>query len=157
MAISDGSYKVMYGTAAWTIGDPDSVSLISGRVISPGKASDHDSYRSELAGIYSILAVMEKFCDYFNIIEGAIELGCDGKLALESAFDKGTLLFKDIPSFDLVAAILRLRRSSPLTWITRFVKGHQDEASDDLDAWAERNVLMDTWAKQHYTGRLNLM
>jgi hypothetical protein len=68
MAISDGSYKDTYGTAAWTIGDPDSVSLISGRVISPGKASDHDSYRSELAGINSILAVMEKFCNYLILL-----------------------------------------------------------------------------------------
>jgi len=56
MAISDGSYKDAFGTAAWTIGDPDTVSLISGRAICPGEATDHDSYRSELACIYSIMA-----------------------------------------------------------------------------------------------------
>jgi hypothetical protein len=149
MAISDGSYKDAFGTAAWTIGDPDTVSLISGRAICPGEATDHDSYRSELACIYSIMAVLDKFFEYHHIKEGSIELGCDGKSALESVFEKGTQLFRDNLSCDLVAAIIRYRRSSPLVWTPRFVKGHQDEEVNELDAWSTRNILMDSWAKQH--------
>jgi len=33
MAISDGSYKSCYGTAAWTIGDPDTASILSAKVV----------------------------------------------------------------------------------------------------------------------------
>lgn len=149
MAISDGSYKDTYGTAAWMIGDPDTVSFISGKSICPGAACDHDAYRSELAGIHSIIAVMKKFCEYYDILDGSIELGCNGMCALELVFDKGTQLFKDVPSFDLVAAILRLKKESLLAWTPRFVKGHQDEDTNDLDLWAEQNILMDSWAKQH--------
>jgi hypothetical protein len=48
MAISDGSYKDTFGTAAWTIGDQDHPSLISNKVISPGEAEDNNSYRRKL-------------------------------------------------------------------------------------------------------------
>jgi hypothetical protein len=149
MAISDGSYKETFGTATWTIGDPETVSFVSGKSICPGTACDHDAYRSELSGIFSILMVMKKFCEFRAISEGYITLGCDGKSALEKAFKTGTKLFKDIPSYDLVASILRLRRESTLSWIPRFVKGHQDDTSTDLDLWAQRNILMDSWAKLH--------
>jgi hypothetical protein len=148
-AISDGSYKDKFGTAAWAIGDPDNVAFISGRSICPGAPCNHDAYRSELAGIYFIMTVIDKFCAYYHITEGSIVLGCDGKSALETALGKGTLLFQDIPSFDLVAAIMRLHRNSPLSWTAKFVKGHQDDAGQELDTWAQRNVLMDLGAKQH--------
>jgi len=112
MAISDGSYKSCYGTAAWTIGDPDTASMLSAKVICPGTEDDHDAYRSELSGLYSIMMIIEKFCDFHEIKEGSIAIGCDGKSALETAFDSGTKLFRDVPSFDLVGAIMHLRRRS---------------------------------------------
>jgi len=117
MAISDGSYKDPFGTATWTIGDIDTISIISGRAVCPGSPDNNNAYRSKLSGLYCILIVVNKFCKFYKIAEGAIEIGCDGLSALESAFDKGDMLFKDIPSYDLVAAILRLRCESPLTWI----------------------------------------
>jgi thiamine phosphate synthase YjbQ (UPF0047 family) len=110
-----------------------------------------DSYRSELAGIYCIMIVVEKICCFHDIKEGSIELGCVGLSALESVFEKGDQLFQDISSYDLVTSILSLRRRSTLTWNYRHVKGHQDEGSGHLDAWAIRNILMDTLAKQHLT------
>jgi hypothetical protein len=148
MAISDGSYKDTFGTAAWTIGNQETASIIAGKAVCPGAACDHDAYRGELAGIYSIMVIMERFCDNHNIKDCAIEIGCDGKSSLETALEKGTKLFRDIPSFDLVAAIMQLHRNSPLTWTSRFVKGHQDDEGHDLHSWATRNVLMDLWAKQ---------
>jgi hypothetical protein len=149
MAISDGSYKDSFGTASWTVGDPEIPDLISGLAVCPGNAKDMDSYRSELAGIYCIVAVMEKFCRYHNLLEGCIELGCDGLSALDSAFKKGYNIFHDIPSYDLVAAILALRRKTTLSWQHRHVKGHQDRESVLLDSWATRNITMDALAKQH--------
>jgi hypothetical protein len=92
---------------------------------------------------------MEKFCCYHNLFEGYIELGCDGLSALDSAFEKGYNIFHDIPSNDLVAAILALRRKTTLTWQHRHVTGHQDWESVLLHSWATRNITMDALAKQH--------
>jgi len=59
-----------------------------------------DLYRSELAGIYCIMVVLEKFCSFYSLSEGVIEIGCDGLSALDSVFEKGDQLFHDVPSFD---------------------------------------------------------
>jgi len=155
MAISDGSYKDTFGTASWTIGDPNIDGLISGVAVCPGNADDMDSYRCELVGIYCIMVIVQKFCEYYHISKGSIELGCDGLSALESIFDKGDYLFHDIPSFDLISAILSLQRKSPLQWLHRHVRGHQDRDNRDLDVWANRNILMDTRAKQHLSTARN--
>jgi len=149
IAISDGSYKNFFGTVSWTIGNPEVAALLSGQAVCPGAAPDMDSYRSELAGIYCIMAVVKKFCSFHHIEEGSIEIGCDGLSALDIAFEKGDQFFHDVPSYNLVSAILQLRRCSPLTWSYRHVRGHHDEGSGDLDFWATRNIQMDVLAKQH--------
>jgi hypothetical protein len=35
MAVSDGSYKHTYGTAAWTLGSPELEDIIHGKVVCP--------------------------------------------------------------------------------------------------------------------------
>jgi len=72
------------------------------------------AYRSELTGLYRILAVVNQLCKFYGIEEGQVEVGCNGSSALY-----------------------------------RHVKGHQDDLSDDLDLWIQRNVLMDSHAKGH--------
>jgi len=149
MAISDGSFKDTYGTAAWTIGVTDGDQYISGQVICPGDGTDHSSYRSELTGIYVILAITNQLCEYYDIQEGAIEIGCDGLSALQTSFDYGPHLSYDISNYDLIGAIYHMRKMSKVSWTYRHVKGHQDKTSSDLDEWATQNVRMDTLAKQH--------
>jgi hypothetical protein len=139
MAISDGSFKDTYGTAAWTIGVTDGDQYISGQVICPGDGTDHSSYRSELTGIYVILAITNQLCEYYDIQEGAIEIGCDGLSALQTSFDYGPHLSYDIPNYDLIGAIYHMRKMSKVSWTYRHVKGHQDKFSSDLDEWATQN------------------
>jgi len=150
MAFSDGSFKETCGTAAWIIGTEDYGDMISGRAICPGGPTDQSAYRSELSGLYSILAVIHQLCLFYEVKEGQVEIGCDGSAALRIAFGRDPILSSDIPDFDLVGAIYSLRRESTVTWSHRHVKGHQDELSDDLDIWATRNVLMDKRAKEHF-------
>jgi len=150
MAVSDGSYKNSFGTAAWTIGDVEHPSLISGKVICPGEAQDHDLYRSELSGIYAIMAVLDKVVEYFHLQEGTVEIRCNGQAALESIFSRSLVLTKDAASYDLIAATLYMRRKSPLKWIPRYVRGHQDDLAQPLDAWALRNIMIDSWEKHTY-------
>ncbi len=118
-------------------------------MVCPGDANTHSSYQSELTGLYVILAITNHLCNYYNINEGSIEIGCDGLSALQSAFDHGLYLSSDMPDYDLIGAIYHLRKSSKISWSYRHVKGHQDDVISDLDAWAQQNVHMDAAAKQH--------
>jgi hypothetical protein len=149
MAISDGSFKDGFGTAAWTIGTEETTDLISGRAICPGGPGDQSAYRSELTGLFYILSVVHHLCIFYNINEGHIEVGCDGYSALQTAMETTPSLNTDIPDYDLVGAIYTLRRASTIVWSFRHVKGHQDDHSTDLDVWAQRNVQMDLNAKVH--------
>jgi hypothetical protein len=148
-AISDGSFKNTWGTAAWTIGITEHKQYISGQVVCPGGADAHSSYRSELTGLYVILAIMNHFCEYYQIEEGSIEIGCDGLSALQTSFDQGLNLLSDIPDYDLIGAIYHMRKTSKVLWSYHHVKGHQDDEGSDLDDWAKQSVKMDAWAKQH--------
>jgi hypothetical protein len=83
IAVSDGSFKNEYGTAAWVIEGADSHGRILGQVIAPGGPSDHSPYRSELTGIYSIMIMVNRLCEFYDIKEGENELACDGLSALD--------------------------------------------------------------------------
>jgi hypothetical protein len=144
IAVSNGSYKDQYGTASWCI-DHDGI-FISGDAIAPGVEPDHSSFRSELMGIYAIMVVMNRICTYFHITTGTVTIGCDGLEALRKTF-----VYKldvDDSCFDLLAAIRKVQRISPIHYLFRPVKGHQDDTGQDLDHWAELNILMDAKAKQ---------
>ncbi|MFN9979889.1 MAG: hypothetical protein ACK53Y_08250, partial [bacterium] len=85
---------------------------------------------------------------YYGVKEGQVEIGCDGLSAIQSAFKKGTLLPTDYPDFDILGAILHLRKILPISISHRHVRGHQDEFLKELDDWATLNVQMDADAKQ---------
>ena len=84
IAVSDGSYKEAHGTASWWIETEED--CMSGDTLAPGMAQDQSSYRSELAGIYSILIIMHHMCRYYAVTEGGITIGCDGLEALKKSF-----------------------------------------------------------------------
>jgi hypothetical protein len=80
---------------------------------------------------------------------GSIEIGCDGKSALQTALEYEPILSDDLPDFDILGAIYYLRTQSRINWSFRHVKGHQDQQGIDLDLWAQRNIQMDMRAKEH--------
>lgn len=85
-AVSDGSFKDEYGTAAGilaaSINDTDTLLFVNSV---PGIPSDQSSYRSELAGILGTLYVVEALCQIYSIDEGAITIALDGKEAMTQA------------------------------------------------------------------------
>jgi hypothetical protein len=149
MAVSDRSFKRTHGTAAWTVGTEDQHHMLSGSAVCPGGEEDQSAYRSELTGLYVIMTFINHLCDFYNINSGQVEIGCDGLSALQTAFDNGTILHSDTPDYDLVGAIFHLRKTSKVLWHHRHIKGHQDDYSDELDTWAQRNIQMDLKAKAH--------
>jgi len=99
------------------------------------------------------MLAVSKLCSFFDLRQGAIELGCDGQSALDKAFNHVALIRIEDANHDLLQAIRFLWASSPLQWKFRHVRGHQDDhvAASDLDRWAKLNIEMDATAKQHMT------
>ncbi len=81
IAVSDGSLRDNYGTAAWVIEGDNCVGRIIGRNISPGSGLDQSPYRSELTGIYAVMKFIGKLCECYNIAEGFIELACENPIS----------------------------------------------------------------------------
>ena len=151
VAVSDGSFKEEFGTAAWSIQGPTEVHLLTGSCIVPGHAKDQSAYRSELAGLYAIIIMIESVCEVFEIKKGVVEIGCDGISALKQGIVDSDVTNPHQPQFDLIAAIRSALRRVPIVWKPRHVKGHQDDdESAVLDRWALINIEMDLKAKEHW-------
>ncbi len=93
-----------------------------------------------------------KLCEFFNIQQGSIELGCDRQSALDKAFNYVSLFFRiEDANHDLLQAIHLLWACSPIQWKFRHVRGHQDDhmAISELDGWATLNVETDATAKKN--------
>jgi hypothetical protein len=71
------------------------------------------AYRAKLTGICTTIQLIKCLCDFHGIKEGAITFGCDGEVALNQAFSQ-ILPTIDTPSFDLLAAIHRIRKDCPI-------------------------------------------
>ena len=82
MGISDGSFKDEYGTACWVIEGETSQGRIFGPCTTPGNVKDQSAYRSELAGLYGIVTMLEAICKYHAVTAGKAEISCDGIQAL---------------------------------------------------------------------------
>ena len=82
VGISDWSFKDEYGTACWVIEGETPQGRIFGPCITLGNAKDQSACRSELAGLYGIVTMLEAICKYHAVTAGKVEIGCDGIQAL---------------------------------------------------------------------------
>jgi hypothetical protein len=150
-SVSDGSFKDQYGTAAWVIEAESSVNRCTGVNISPGAPSDQSAYRSEVSGLFGIATMIREICAFYNILDGTVQIGCDGLSALIQCTDPDYVVKPTSPQFDLITATRAMLQQCPVTWIPHHVKGHQDDdLTARLDRWALLNIEMDTRAKLHW-------
>ena len=151
IAISDGSFKDRFGTAAIVIEAEDSEHNIIAVNVVPGNPEDQGAFRSELAGLFGQVILVNTICAVHQITQGTIECGCDGKAALEKMFNPDADADTNGQHFDLLSATRAALQASPVTWTFRHVKGHQDEDLDaTLDRWALLNIQMDHLAKSYW-------
>jgi hypothetical protein len=147
-AVGDGSFKHPYGMAATIIEGTSSTVRMSTRVITPGGENDLSSFRSELAGIYTTLTIINHLCLYHGIQDGHIEFACDGLSTLQVVFSETEISPEDSDG-DLVMASRKAWSESHIQWTTRHVSGHQDEAPNHtLDVWETLNIEPDERAKR---------
>lgn len=72
IAVSDGSFKDTYGTAAWVLEGDISAGRIIGPVIALGNDVDHSAYRNELSGILAVMIMVKHLCVHHKIKEGSV-------------------------------------------------------------------------------------
>lgn len=156
--VSDGSYlqEEKFGTAAWLI-EPREHIHTKGECICPGHPDEQNSYRSELVGILGAIKHNNDICHRAGIRSGKITLGCDGEGALNAIQMEYSVVKSSRKHFDLIYSIRQAIKHSPLQWQFKHVKGHQDDhiAWENLDRWAQLNVMADASAKALLTRCLN--
>jgi hypothetical protein len=74
LAVSDGSLKLGFGTAAYVLEGIDSNNRILGVNEVPGPIKDGDSHRCEVAGIYAVALLVMAICKHHNIHKGTITM-----------------------------------------------------------------------------------
>ena len=102
-----------------------------------------------MAGLYGIIRITTLLEKIGNIEDGSIEVGCDGKSALEQALtkDKKEVTCKQ-SHFDMISSIHDLTEMSKTSYKPRHIKGHQDDDSGaELDRYAHLNIECDLRAK----------
>jgi len=53
--------------------------------------------------------------------------------------------------FDLIMSIWNMIDRTPVDWHWHHILGHQEDKTDQLDQWAQRNIKMDAEAKAFWT------
>ena len=151
IAVSDGSFKLGLGTAAFIIEADNHLHNIRGVNKVPGPIIDGDSHRCEVSGIYSTALIIEALCHINHITAGTITLACDNDASLK-IFDTEYIPDPTDKNFDLVLATWTAIQRSPITWVGKEVAGHQDKhrSISNLDRFAQLNVAMDSLAKKFW-------
>jgi putative intracellular protease/amidase len=151
ISVSDGSFKLEHGTAAWVIEAASSLHRITGVGVIPGTASDQSAYRSELGGLFGIAVMVKVICEHHGITQGTASIACDGLSALQQSTDPEHIVRPTAPHFDLVTGTRKMLQQSPIHWTAHHVLGHQDDDPDaTLDRWAILNIEMDMAAKEYW-------
>ena len=149
MGVSDGSFKLGFGTSAFSCGSTHHKMM--GVNLVPGDKRYHTPYRAEMSGAAGILTSLKIFCKRHHITNGCVTIGLDG----QSVLDRITGSEQDsckIPDFDLVKCIRTLSKELPIQIKWKWVEGHQDDHKswNELDEWARLNVRMDSLAKAYW-------
>ena len=147
IAVSDGSLKDEFGTAAFVLEGLTNLHRILGVNIVPGPIKIGNSYRCELAGLIGIVIMVNALCKRYNITSGKVTIGCDNQSSL-LVFAPSFVPDPQDDSFDLVTALWNLSRDSPITWIPVHVEGHQEKTKRfPLTRMEQLNIEMDSTAK----------
>ena len=156
--VSDGSFKDNFGTSSFVLeSTTDKVRIEADNVI-PGPANSQSAYRSELGGLYGMVFLLTTAIEFFHgkdatSITGTVQVGCDGKSALEKCFDPEVHANCSTPDFDMIIAIRRrLHQFNRIQWKHEHIMGHRDDDTpfEELTEMEQANVRMDRRAKDHW-------
>ena len=151
--ICDGSYKLLKGTSGYSLHGYNPKLSPKGNNRVPGAPKDQSPFRSELAGEKGIVVLVDVICRRHGITSGSVEIGLDGRSAMESVEKQG---FTGIGACDrdLIEDIRAHIASLPVKFTFRWIESHQDTKYNPeqhrLDWWALQNIEMDRSAKAYW-------
>ena len=119
----------------------------------PGQEDEHALYRSELAGLFGLVATVKTLTALGDVRHIGIEVECDGLSALHRSFwHKEENIFSSQTHFDCLSGLHGLNRELDTTWVYRHIAGHQEDvAGAELDRWALMNIEFDVRAKDYWS------
>jgi len=86
-AVSDGSFKEQFGTAAWVLYHNEThIMLGNGQLITPGCPQDQCAYHSKLSGLYGIALTLNELSIHQDFAGGHIKITCDRESVLHRCF-----------------------------------------------------------------------
>jgi hypothetical protein len=150
-AVSDGSFLAQekLGTAAFILEGDTPGDYIRGAHETPGAPDSQSAHRSEMFGILSIILLVNEVCKVNHIHHGHITAKCDGEGTIKILQRLYKVTKNTRKHFDLIISITKAIELSPLEWTFSHLDGHQDDHTsyEDLDRWAQLNVMVDKDAK----------
>jgi len=143
-AVSNGSFKVESGAAAWLIEGTNSTTRLIGNWHTPGKASDHSLFCSKVTGILGVLYSLTYFTP--TTPTPPFCLACDG-LSVVNRLQNSRPIEPTEPHADLLIAAKTLICNSRYQINLIFVGGHQDTGHPTVltcNAWlnVEANLIV---------------
>ena len=87
VVVSDGYFKDDFGTSYWIIENGKGTDMIVGIIDVPGYEDEYDAYRSEITGLYGIVAAVGMLEKIGNIEGSHVEVECDGMSVLHRSFE----------------------------------------------------------------------
>jgi len=120
-AVSDGSFKDERGSAAWIIEGPMLALRLTGQVYTPGHATDHSSFRSEVVGIIGTVYTLTYWPPVSTKL--VLRLACDGLLVINRLSNNHPIDPTE-PHADLLQAAWTLINTSAYMIQLKFVCGH---------------------------------
>ena len=150
-AVSDGSFLRSHklGTASFVVEGETPGDLVQGSHETPGSKSSQCAHRSEMFGILALVLMVNAICKANNIQDGHITAKCDGEGTIKILQQLYSVTKNSRKHYDLIIAITKVVKMSPLKWTFTHLDGHQDDHMDfeELDRWAQLNVIVDKAAK----------
>ena len=151
-AVSDGSYKEGKGSSAYILCGSDETLWVRGLNRSPGAPDIQCPYRSETCGVLGILINTTMTVKLHQVPSGEVEIGFDGESVI-SKLESEVPIKPSAPHYDLLLRCheeIKTLRSLHIGVKLRHIMGHADDKKGaPLDWWEQRNVEMDTAAKDY--------
>ena len=119
IAVSDGSYKDQFGTAAYMLKGNTGTHHVVAVMVVPSDHHSQSPFCSELVGLDSIIHMVDLLCKMFTISTGLIQVGCDELSALTQTFGWKWHDIKAIQkaNFDMFSALHGALRHTLIKWM----------------------------------------
>ena len=146
---SDGSYfpLTLKAGCSWCISSQDHSEFICGGGATPGDLYDHDSYRSEIAGLIGSSAALHVILPLLNANPTTFTIICDNEAALTNFLPSPRPLKIKWRHCDLVSLLRQIWNTSTCAPRPVHVYGHQEKRYGPPTLFEHINMHMDRRAK----------